>query len=70
MTRSTLFSRNHPTLLLINKRRSTDATGGFLSKKFFVKVRNVHKKTPVLKSLLNKVAGHTLLTRDSNTNVF
>ena len=31
-TRSTLFSRNHPTLLLIKKRRSTDATGGLLSK--------------------------------------
>ena len=52
MTRSTLFSRNHPTLLLIKKRRSTDATGGLLSK-----ICNIHKKTQVLKSLLNKVAG-------------
>ena len=32
MTISTLFSRNHTTLLLITKRRSTDATGGFLLK--------------------------------------
>ena len=36
MTRSTLFSRNHPTLLLIKKRRSTDATGGLLSKNFAI----------------------------------
>ena len=39
MTRSTLFSRNHPTLLLIKKRRSTDATGGLLSKKFAIFTR-------------------------------
>ena len=32
LTRSTLFGRNHPTLLLIKKRRSSDATGGLLSK--------------------------------------
>ena len=32
MTRSTIFSTNHPTLLLIKKRRLKDATGGFLSK--------------------------------------
>ena len=50
MTRSTLFCRNHPKLLLIKKRRSTGATGGLLSK-------NIHQKTLVLKSLLNKVAG-------------
>ena len=31
MNRSTLFGRNHPTLLLIKKRRSSDATGGLLS---------------------------------------
>ena len=34
MSRSTnIFSRNHPTLFLIKKRRSTDATWGFLQKK-------------------------------------
>ena len=38
MTRSILFSRNHPTLPFIKKKRSTDATGGFLSKKIFVKI--------------------------------
>ena len=32
MSRSTIFSTNHPTLLLIKKRRLKDATGGFLSK--------------------------------------
>ena len=47
MTRSTLFSRNHPTFLLVKKIRSADVTGSFLSKKLF-------KKTPMLKSLLNK----------------
>ena len=52
MTRSTLFSRNHPTLLLIKKRRLTDATGDLLLKK----LRNIHKKTHVLKSHLNKAA--------------
>ena len=39
MTRSALFSRNHPTLLLIKKRRSTDATGGFLAKNFSIFTR-------------------------------
>ena len=39
MTRSTLFSRNHPTLLLIVKKRSTDATGGLLSKNFAILTR-------------------------------
>ena len=38
MTRSTLFSRNHPTLPLVKNRESTNATGGLLSKKFFVKI--------------------------------
>ena len=39
MTRSTLFSRKHPTLLLIKKRRSTDATEGLLSKIFAIFTR-------------------------------
>ena len=61
MTRSTLFSRNHPTLLLIKKRRSTDATGDLLSKNFaiftrkhvlkyacnFIKMRLQHRCFPV-----------------------
>ena len=38
MTRSTLIGSDHPTLFLIKKRRSTDATGCFLSKKLFVKI--------------------------------
>ena len=39
MARSTLFSKNHLTLLLIKKRRSTDATGDLLSKDFAVFTR-------------------------------
>ena len=39
MPRSTLFSRNHPTLLLIKKKRSTDATGALLSKSFQIFTR-------------------------------
>ena len=62
MTRSTLFSRNHPTLLLIKKRRSTDATGCLKNFAAFKKFRNIHKKTHVLKSLLNKVAGRKACT--------
>ena len=59
MTRSTnLLNRNHPTLFLIKKRGSTDATGGVLQKKIFVKISQYsQKKNPVLKSLLNEVAG-------------
>ena len=60
MSRSMIFSRNHPTLLLIKKRRLTDATRGFQSKKFV----KLTRKTPLLKSLLNK-----LLKRDSNPGV-
>ena len=33
------FSRNHPTLLLIEKRRSTDATGDLLSQHFAIFTR-------------------------------
>ena len=58
MTRSTLFSRNHPTLLLIKNRRFTDATGGFLS-----------KNSAILNSSI-AVRPATLLKRDSNTDVF
>ena len=39
MSRSTLFSRNHPTLPLIKKRRSTDAAGGLLLKNFAIFTR-------------------------------
>ena len=42
MTRSTLFSRNHPTMLLIEKRRLTDATGGSLSKNFAILTRKTY----------------------------
>ena len=33
-------------------------------------VWDIHIKTPVLESLFNKVAGLTLLKRDSNTGIF
>ena len=47
-------------------------------KSCFLKFRNIHRKTPVLESFLNKVAGleaypfrlATLLKRDSNTGIF
>ena len=39
MARSTRFSRNHPTLLLIKKRRSTDPTRDLLSKNFEIFTR-------------------------------
>ena len=39
MTRSTLFSRNRLTLVLIKNRRSTDATGDLLSKNFAIFTR-------------------------------
>ena len=39
MTKSTLFSRNRFTLLLIKKRGSTDATGELLSKNFAIFTR-------------------------------
>ena len=51
MTRSTLLRKNHPTLLLIKKRTSIEATGGLLSKNVAIFTRK-----HVLKSLLNKVA--------------
>ena len=38
MARSKVFSRNYPTLLLIKKKLSTDATGSFLWKKPFVRI--------------------------------
>ena len=48
MTISTnVLSRNHPRVFLIKKRRSTDATGGVLQKKFFVKISQDVQKTPV-----------------------
>ena len=56
MMRSALFSRNHHKLLLVKKRRSTDATGGLLSNNFTMFTRK-----HVLESLLNK---------DSNADVF
>ena len=41
--------------------------GNICSEKF----RKIHRKTPVLESLFNKVAGpRSLLTRDPNTCVF
>ena len=55
MTRSTLSSRNRPSLLLV---KSTDATGDFLSKKLFVKISQYSQENTCAKSLLNKVAGH------------
>ena len=45
MKKSTLFSRDHPTMLLIKKRRSTNASGDLLSKKN----RIIRKKTHMLK---------------------
>ena len=54
MTRSTLLSRNHPILLLVKKRRSTDATGGFLLKKLFIKILQYSQENTCVKSLLNK----------------
>ena len=48
MTISTnVLSRNHPRVFLIKKRRSTDATGGVLQKKFFVKISQDVQKAPV-----------------------
>ena len=59
MTRSTLFSKNHPTLLLVKKRKSTYATGGFLLRKLFVKISQYsQEKNTRVKSLSNKVADH------------
>ena len=52
-----LFSRNHPTLLLIKKRRSTDATGGFLSRKLFVKIFQYSQENTWFEVSFNKVAG-------------
>ena len=58
MTRSTLFSRNRLTLLLIKKRRSTDATGDLLSKNFAIFTRkHMCWSRPA-----------TLLKKDSNTD--
>ena len=49
-TRSTnLFNLNHPTLFLIKKRRSTDATGGVLNKKLFVKISQFSQGNTCLK---------------------
>ena len=60
MTRSTLFSRNRLTLLLIKKRRSIDTTGELLSKNFAIFTRkHMCWNRPV-----------TLLKRDSTTDVF
>ena len=53
MTRSTLFSRNHPTLLLVMKTRSTGATRGFLSKKLFIKISQYSQENTCVKSLLD-----------------
>ena len=42
-------------------------------KKMFLEISKVHRKTPMLESLFNKVAGLrpvTLLKRDSNIGVF
>ena len=71
---STLFSRNHPTLLLFNKRRSTDATGGFLSKKIFVKISRQSQKNTCVEVSLNKVGLHrkacTFIKKRSPTQMF
>ena len=49
-TRSTnLFNLNHATLFLIKKRRSTDATGGVLNKKLFVKISQFSQGNTCLK---------------------
>ena len=67
MTRSTLSSRNRPSLLLV---KSTDATGDFLSKKLFVKISQYSQEN---KSLLNKVAGHKLcnfIKKKTPTRIF
>ena len=56
MTRSTnVLSRNHPRVFLIKKRRSTDATGGVLQKKFFVKISQDVQKTPVWLKNITKI---------------
>ena len=56
MTISTnVLSRNHPRVFLIKKRRSTDATGGVLQKKFFVKISQDVQKTPVLLKNITKI---------------
>ena len=59
MSRSTIFSRNHPTLLLIKKRRLTSATGGFLSKNFAIFTRK--------DQCWSLFWMNELLKRDSNT---
>ena len=46
------------------------ATAGVLSKKLFLKFRNIQRKTPVLESLINVGGIQDLLIRHSNTYVF
>ena len=60
MTRSTLFNRSYPTMLLIKKGRSTDATGDLLSKIFAIFTRK--------HTCWSRPA--TLLKRDSKTDAF
>ena len=70
MSRSTLSSRNRPSLLLV---KSTDATGDFLSKKLFVKISQYSQENTCAKSLLNKVAGHKLcnfIKKKTPTRIF
>ena len=46
---------------------------GIFRKRLSEKLRNIHRKTPALESLFNKVEGFkpaTLLKGDSNTHVF
>ena len=46
------------------------STGGTLWKRYSKKFCNIHKKTTVLESFLNKVAGLQGIKRDPNTGVF
>ena len=49
------------------------ATGGVLYKKLLLNCFNIHRKTPVVESLFNKVGGlwaRNFIKRESNTGVF
>ena len=65
MTRSTLFGRNRLTLLLIKKRRSTDATGDLLSKNFSIFTRKhvLNQACNFIKKRLQHICLRLLLKR-------
>ena len=49
---------------------SEATTGGFLQKKLFLKIHNIPRKTPVLESLFNEVAGLQVNLLKRDTRVF